>query len=257
MRELVYLSDGKLEQFLPTLRSTWRRPKVTLSSPFGGAEFDLAPEAERARLKHLERVTREIEASAKWFADDDISPGSWVAFEAPLNYVVLGGRFANLLMFTDIKNRTADYPTGGRIRLLMHGSARHLLTSRRPPEVEPPNEVDLPVYGDRGSDHELWVEMLVNSHDLLLETLRPEGVEVSPSSGYVRSRRQEVLGDAVRSLINALDAKVHPETAATLIGYARVTACLDFHQQLAPRAEYVRHAYVIASPLYVEYAPRD
>ncbi|WP_413787813.1 SAVMC3_10250 family protein [Streptomyces platensis] len=93
MRELVYLSDRKLEQFLPSLRSAWGRPKITLTSPFGGAEFDLAPEVERARMKHFQRVTREIESSAKWFTEGNILPGAWVAFEAPLNYVVLGGDF--------------------------------------------------------------------------------------------------------------------------------------------------------------------
>lgn len=113
-------------------------------------------------------------------------------------------------MFIDIKSGTEEYPTGGTVRLLMHGSARHLLTSRRPPEVEPPNEVDLPVYGDRGSDHELWVEMLVNSHDLLLETLRPEGMEAPPSDSHLAQRRREVLGDALESLIGALDEKSIP-----------------------------------------------
>src|SRR5215831_8261605 len=108
MHEVIYLSDAKLERFLPRLRSLWPRPKIGVRPPFGSLDLDLAPDAKKARLQHLKKVVDEIGLDAKWFTDPNAQPGQWVQFEAPLNYVILSEviftqseRLSNMLMFID------------------------------------------------------------------------------------------------------------------------------------------------------------
>ncbi|MGI3203113.1 SAVMC3_10250 family protein [Streptomyces sp. GLT-R25] len=138
MRELVYLSDGKLQRFVPKLRALWRRPDVTLSSPFGSVAFTGSPNYASSRLRNLRRIEKEIERSAGWFTESPIRAGRWVAFEAPLNYFTLAAPLSGTVLFVDTPKATAEYPTGGRVRLVLHGSSRHLLNSRTPRQIDPP-----------------------------------------------------------------------------------------------------------------------
>lgn len=98
MRELVYLSVAKLKQFLPELRS---RLKFTLKTPFAGVDIDPTPDATKSQLQHLAKVVAQIERSAGWFTDPEVVPGQWVAFEAPLNYVILPNEYGHILIFVD------------------------------------------------------------------------------------------------------------------------------------------------------------
>ncbi|MFF3062174.1 SAVMC3_10250 family protein [Streptomyces sp. NPDC057909] len=93
MRELVYLSDRKLGQFVPESRRRWIGRRLTAfraTTPVGGLELEAAADSdsERQKQKHLALVISRIEEQALWFQDPAARAGRWVYFEAPLNVVV-------------------------------------------------------------------------------------------------------------------------------------------------------------------------
>jgi hypothetical protein len=244
MRELVYLSDRKLEQFLPALRSMWPRPKVNIKTPIVEIGVEPTPEAGRSKLKQLARVIAHIERTARWFADPGAAAGQWVHFEAPLNYLVLdGGPVPGMTLFVDRATPSADYPEGGSTRLILHCSSNHLRIEGRPQAVIPPAGHAVESAVDVGSGPGVFT---ANNIDLLIDVLRSQpsasdGKSVAP--GHYVSRH---LPGATVDLLRAVDGRTHPETAAWMAGYARITAgFLD-----APG----KTRYVIASPLYIEYA---
>ncbi|MFH8293023.1 SAVMC3_10250 family protein [Streptomyces sp. NPDC018059] len=260
MRELLYLSDSKIQQFVPSLRTLWNRPDIAVTSPFGGIAFNGAPDARRTKFHHLARVVKRIERSARWFTEP-VQPGAWVAFEAPMNYFTLGAPFGGILLFSDIPRATEYYPSGGRVRLILHGSSRHLLISRPAVEVNPPGEqqIDAVFGGSSGDDFEI----LVSNLDLLQEALHSRGVD--PPAERIEFRRTHALRQAALQLVTALDAASHQETAAMMVGYARVTAYLDSMRMAwmsspkpTPEQEELSHAAcVVATPLYVEYGSTE
>ncbi|MEV0445803.1 SAVMC3_10250 family protein [Streptomyces spectabilis] len=260
MRELVYLSDSKIQQFVPDLRTSWNRPDIAITSPFGGISFNGTSDVTRMRLHHLKRVMKRVERSARWFTEP-VRPGAWVSFEAPMNYFTLGAPFNGMLLFLDIPRATEDYPTGGSVRLILHGSSRHLLVGRPAVEVNPPAEqqIDACFGGSFGDDFEI----LVSNLDLLQEALHSRGVD--SSAGSIEFKRTHALRHATLQLVSALDAASHEETATTLIGYARITAYLDsmrmsrmsFPKPTPEQEALSRAACVIATPLYVEYGSTE
>lgn len=261
MRELLYLSESKIRQFVPQLRTAWSRPDITVTLPFGSVAFQGAPDARRTQLRHLARVVKEIDRSARWFTEESLQPGAWVSFEAPMNYFTLGAPFNGVLLFADIPQATESYPTGGSVRLVLHGSSRHLLSSRSVAEVNPPPEQQFEaVFGGSSGDD---FEIVVSNSDLLREALHVRGVD--PPLRPIEFRRCTALRHAALQLLTTLDAASHPETAATLIGYARVTAYLPrmrlgpwCDSLIAPEQEQLSYAAcVIATPLYVEYGSTE
>jgi hypothetical protein len=240
VRELVYLSDRKLDQFLPTLRSLWPRPTVTVKTQVVEIGIDSSLNDQKNALKHLAKVIAHIERSARWFLDPGISPGQWVHFEAPLNYLVVDMADRDLVFFVDRNNATADYPTGGATRLVLHCSGAHLRTELSPAKVAAPP-------GDEigGSGPGLFS---ADSVQLLLRTLHaqrtPTAEHLPPEEVF------QHLPKATSRLLHAIDARIFPETAAWMAGYARVTA--SFALPADDSREPVR--YIIASPLYIEYA---
>ena len=249
MRELVYLSDHKLEQFLPTLRSLWPRPKINVKAPLIDIGLEPASDADRRKLKHLARVIAHLEATARWFLDSELDPGQWVHFEAPLNYLVVDSDGRDLVFFVDSGKATAHYPEGGTDRLLLHCSSRHLLVDRDPTRVPAPSSEGLPVKPRRGSVPDIFL------HDAMGVLLRSLHAQPQPSDEGYRPPRDAVIEDdlsfAVDRLVSTIDRRVHAETAAWMAGYARITACCTAP---TPPAR-----YIIASPLYIEYAtpPRN
>lgn len=239
MRELVYLSDRKLEQFLPALRSLWPRPKISFRSQL--VEFDVAPtqDGQRDRLRHLARVIAHIEKSARWFLDPDVSAGHWVHFEAPLNYLVLN---SELVFFVDRPTATPDYPAGGAGRLVLHCSSAHLRMETPPTRMSAPQGDPVPVPASGSGPGILSVDNI----QLLLKSLHARN-QPADEPRPLPEEHTWYLPAATSRLLRAIDARVHPETAAWMAGYARVTASFDL-----PAAAPVRH--VIASPLYIEYA---
>ncbi len=250
MRELVYLSDRKLEQFLPLLRSFWPRPKVNFKAH--GLEIAVEPKSDtkKSELKHLAKVIAHIDETARWFLEPGLEPGQWVHFEAPLNHLMVNREDSDLVFFVDRNTATTDYPSGGTTRLVLHCSGIHLRTRSRPVRIPaPPGEdvgcvvpVDL---SEGGSDGDYVFN--VNSIELLLIHLRAS----QPFDQYKHNDllyTRHHLNKATSELLRVIDARLYPETAAWMAGYARVTADLT-----APHDDAAAH-YLVATPLYIEYA---
>ncbi len=228
LREFIYLSDAKLRQFIPHPRRLRRPGALRLTTPVGGIDLD-APtdDAGSARGRQLDQVVGHLAESARWFGEPDLRPGEWVWFEAPLLYVTLRRANRDLVLFTDpIPGADPQYPSAD-CRLLMHGSARHLL-GMTPVSVEGPALTAT----DEGSSA---CTTFVTDAGEVVRTLTGAGHPAPPGAR------------GVRDLLAALDA-AQPDipTAAWTQGYARVTAALPA-TATAPRC-------LVASPLTVEYA---
>lgn len=235
MRELVYLSESKLAQFLPGPRGGWR-VRGSVSTPVGSVDVDPVRSADAERARRLERVIDQVARDARWYAEDDLRPGQWIQFEAPLNYNVLDQRyFRRMLVFLE--------PAGGSVRLLLHGSARHLAGTPSPVRVADSVE-DESGYGGGGESggggqSSGGYVHLARNVELLIGTMT--SADSSPEAAA--SVPPPSLAAATTRLVAALDAQTYPETAAWMTGYARVTVAL--------RDGGTR--YVVASPLNVEH----
>ncbi|MER6750323.1 MULTISPECIES: SAVMC3_10250 family protein [Streptomyces] len=224
MQEVIYLSDRKLSQFLSGLRSAWPRQRVSFSTPFGGMEVDPpAGTGPDLRGRHLTRVVRRVEESARWYAEEGLRPGQWVAFEAPLNYFALDTVDPAMVFF-------ADTPAPDRpVRLLLHGSAEHLITGLLPRVTEGTPESGALVRNLLGTH--------ASAPGALLAAL-------SDDLGAGADGRRPSLITALRGLLERIDGQTHPETAAAMRGYARVTTGFTSRGGTG---------LIVASPLYVEY----
>ncbi|MCA2200256.1 SAVMC3_10250 family protein [Streptomyces griseoincarnatus] len=224
VQEVIYLSDRKLSQFLPGLRSAWPRQRVSVSTPFGGVEVDPSPgPASDLWGRHLLRVVRRVEESARWYTEAGVRPGQWIAFEAPLNYFVLDGADPTMVFFADAPE--PDRP----VRLLLHGSVDHLIAGPPARVTDETRQSGTLVRNLLGSD--------ASAPGALLAAL-------SDDLGTGPDGRRPSLVTALHALLARIDAQTHPETAATMRGYARVTT--GFPATKLP-------GLLVASPLYVEY----
>ncbi len=233
MQEMIYLSDRKLAQFLPELRSAWPRPRISLTTPFGGVEVDTAAGRPDTRTEHLTKVVRRIEENAGWFTEEGLRPGQWVAFEAPLNHVVLDDLSTDMVLFVDAPEASKAYPTGGAVRLLLHGSPEHLVSGagrRQPAEVTVP-----------GAEEEELVRNVLGGG-----ASAPGGLLAALFGGLEAGEGQKPsLVAAIWRMISRLDERTYPEMAAWMRGYARITTGIVTRDG-GP-------GLVVASPLYVEY----
>ncbi|MGX9874058.1 SAVMC3_10250 family protein [Streptomyces cellulosae] len=231
VREVIYLSDRKLSRFLPGLRSAWPRQRVSVSTPFGGVEVDPSPgPASDLWGRHLLRVVRRVEESARWYTEAGVRPGQWIAFEAPLNYFVLDGADPTMVFFADTPD-TPDTPEPDHpVRLLLHGSVDHLIAAPPARVTDETRRSGTLVRNLLGSD--------ASAPGALLAALSDD-LDAGPDG-----RRPSLVG-ALHALMARVDAQTHPETAATMRGYARVTTGFPAAAKLP--------GLLVASPLYVEY----
>jgi hypothetical protein len=256
MRELVYLSDAKLRQFLPEPRRFFPagRAKVSVTTPVGGVEVEPgeASDGERTLARRFARVVAHVERGARWFGDEEVRAGQWVAFEAPLNHVGLRGEFEGMLLFADPAEPVEGYERGGLTRLVLHGSAKHLLLPERPLVTVRPRTLEVRgggggSGGDGGSAGLAYgsaaAYCVTTEAGYLLPDLaeRVDPIEDAP----VPVTAVRVLALGTRQLLASLDTQAGAATAAWTRGYARVTANLTDGSD----------RYLVASPLYVEYAP--
>lgn len=225
MRELIYVSQAKLRQLMPDLpgrSGRLRDMEGEVKTPLGGFKVG---KAVRETGPGLARVVAALEASPrapKWFADPEVRPGNWVHFEAPLSYAVTG----SVTFFLDSAASSAAYPTGGRLRLLLHGSQEHLVGA-------PPMAGFDRSYGPLGSQWNYAIEQL-NAHEPVVE---------ETAFDVDRHDAAEPRG-RLMALVGRVSTAMQTEfTAAWMGGYARVTARY-------PRGQ---GALLAATPLYVEY----
>jgi hypothetical protein len=104
MRELVYLSQRKLAQFRSTQRSGgfWRRiTTIGAKAPMGMGEVSFTLADAKSASPDLERVLKQVQLSAKWYEDEDVSPGEWVQFEALMNFAVIESKIGEVALHID------------------------------------------------------------------------------------------------------------------------------------------------------------
>jgi hypothetical protein len=255
VRELVYLSERKLRQFMIGKPRRWgSRPSIEGEVKFpgvGGVKVgSAAPAGGDEVIPDLVRVISALETSdraAGWFADDAVQPGQWVYFEAPLCYAPLSdGTLPEAVVFLDHGEPTASYPTGGAIRLLMHGSAEHLLGAAvTSPASEDDDRTDGSRNPSRYTDLRMFARLLyrLNRHSPSSDAEPDLDRMTAPYSTRYRLEMQ------VPRVVELLDDLLEPQlTAAWMAGHARVTAILPL-----PSGHDPDPVAVIATPLYVEY----
>ncbi|MEU5080896.1 hypothetical protein HB370_34785 [Streptomyces sp. DSM 40868] len=238
LREFVYVSDSKLRQFLPKPSRLSMPAAIRLNTPVGGVDLEQGPpDSERGRLRRLEKVDRHLNDRAEWFGDPAVRPGGWVWFEAPLRCVTLRGEYQHMVLFADpAPGEDEEYGRQTGCRLLMHGSARHLL-GYAPVSVEGPQLMDI-----EGGSSIGWSFLTSVGH-----VVRTLSLGSGPAAVDAPVPSTELHGAGVRELMAALDTR-HAQAggAALMQGYARVTTVLPASDTAA--------RLVVASPLTVEYA---
>jgi hypothetical protein len=201
----------------------WPRPRISFSTPFGGLEVDTATVANSDTTGgQLARVVSHIEETARWYAEEGLRPGQWVAFEATMNYVLLNGADTEMVLFVDIPSSQQD------TRLLLHGSAQHLIGNGALPAAEVLDPFVQRVLDGGASAPGAFAAALFD---------REVAEEQRPS-----------LFTALRQMLVDAEARTHPEMAAPMRGYARVTT--GFRRSHHP-------GLLVASPLYVEFDDND
>lgn len=247
MRELIYLSGRKLRQFdLPKARwNPFRRVReVSAKVPLdlGEVKLSLSDNAGNP-APDLDAVIDQIERSdraSKWYADDQVEPGDWVQFDAPLNYMRVGesdfGPADNLsqseaLVFLEPRQEgeSENYNTP---RLLLHGSMGHLVGGNR-------------------------------------ESMLDAGLSPSFGPEFFSMLGRCVPGDQLpdglaETLVQQLDRRYGLSTAAWMTGYARVTLRSRIENRVydvdawksSRRSEYrvQTESLIAASPLFVCYS---
>lgn len=250
LRDVIYLSVGKLQQFLPEPRRAPRAGAVRLSTPFGlGVDVDAqAADGEQGRMRHLRQVQKHLEETAYWYEEPCLRPGLWVQFEAPMRCVTLRGAYRDLLLFVDSEPRSGDSSTpgsgGGGVgcRLLLHGSAQHLLGWT-------PQLTDGPALNEIVGGGDSVGAVFLTRAGQVVEVLSPAGdpgADAPADAASASPLAPALSAEGIRDLLRALDAGHGGiDTAAPMTGYARVTALLP-EQDGVPRC-------LVASPLTVEY----
>ncbi|MFD7581704.1 SAVMC3_10250 family protein [Kitasatospora sp. NPDC059817] len=245
MREVIYLSEGKLNEFLPEPRRVRPVVKLRASVPFAGLDVETpAPNNMQDLRRHLKQVEKKMARHALLHTDPNLEPGRWVMFEARLNWFTLRGRYRDLVLFVDSERSHEAVSTR---RLLLHGSARHLRGSK-PVQVDGPTLAGLEDGGNSSGTIFVTnaghvVNALAYNQDVpALESTADEENSPEPAAPLHR------LG--VRDLLAALDAEsTEVSTSAVVSGLARVSAVLP---ETAGDP-----GCLVASPLIVEYVKQQ
>jgi hypothetical protein len=126
MRELIYLSERKIQQFTIG-QPWWRRMKLErIKIPMvGEIAFSHKGNLARATNAEVDRILAQLDKSSratKWFDDPEVRPGDWVQFELPLTYVILTDN-------NDLPNMVVFHSWPGKHvgTFLLHGSIDSLV----------------------------------------------------------------------------------------------------------------------------------
>ncbi|WP_225813636.1 SAVMC3_10250 family protein [Streptomyces spinosus] len=238
MREIVYLSESKLRQFMPEPRRAPRTAALRVTTPFGGIDMD-APTTDEEQSRHRRQVYRHVELVADWYERPGLRPGQWVQYEVPLRCVTLSGAHEDLVLFVDPAPGGDLNPASGQsCRLLMHGSVRHLRGWN-------PMSVDGPVLEVANSASSLG-HAFVTRAGQVVEALTRHRDPMAADQAASRTA-PDLHRRGVQELLHALDNEdLSLDTSALMTGYARVTGVLPGSSANRP--------CVVASPLIVEYA---
>lgn len=185
--------------------------------PFGLVEAEVDDDVSRIIAARLSEIVEHLNImrTVKWFADDSVTAGDWVQFEAPLNIDVgIDSNGGPLLMW--------NTPSSGQnegARLLLHGSEY--------------NMVDASLYIDEGK-----------------LTRRPSMSRTAFFIDYLKTTgaADAELRNTIEGVLRQCDSALAEPTASWMSGYARVTLRSEPPQAWDGDNDPV----LIASPLFVE-----
>lgn len=235
MREFIYLSDRKLQQFLPEPIPKWRRMgrlKAQINAPIGSisVESSSANDNQADKVIQLQNVVRHVEQRAKWWDADDVEAGDWIFFEERINYwVIQVSKGSAVALFLNLAQDEIR-----RTRLLLHGSPEHLTSGVKAQDRLSSESASLsPSDGSRFRDMLPVLRKVVRSLDNGSKKQEPYGARN--------------LSWDIEDLVLALGKSNTPATATWLAGYARVTARIE-----ASSTKKTKATLITASPLYLE-----
>lgn len=249
VRELVYLSKSKLRQFdLGSKRGLLGQAKATIKDPMGISELTVETVVPREKLPKIDTVLTALDGSDRapvWFTEP-VQPGQWVRFEAPMSYIVIG----TAVVLLDVEEPSIAYPSGGGIRLLLHGSAEHVVGTVQPQRTSVDElSAQAATHSPFGIDAEAFASVFNHFFRLIdyASTLDINGFEEDRVMSFKNSIRAAGLDHVLLTVSRHLHL---PYTAEWLAGCARVTA-------VAPSPS-GHGTTLFATPLYVErVAPPD
>lgn len=243
MRELVYVSKRKLQQFdLGGWRGPASRVKATAKVFLGVGEITVEPDGVRRDYPNVDAVLRALDQSDRapvWF-EDEVQPGQWVQFEAPMSYTTVG----KAVVFLDVDQPSIAYPGGGERRLVLHGSAEHLVGG----DTQPRTSVDA-LSEEAARCSSVGAEAFASVFNHFFDLIEYASVHdvSSRDDRQMVSFRRRMSASGLEHVLPTVGRHLHlPHTAAWMAGCARVT-------NVAPPTNADRAMTLFATPLFVEY----
>jgi hypothetical protein len=237
LRELLYLSVRKLEEFQTAERAgLMRRLTGEVNLSIFGSSLRVGPGANPSTLSARGAIIRKMDmvvdhinsaASPVWYKSADHA-GQWVQFEVGLHYCIFPG--SNLFMAWETiphyqwswgsGDPDRDYPDPGPPRIILHGSANHVVGS-----TSTCNDSAMVVEVGQSSRYSHFVNLL----EMIFGAAPfPPGVEPDPGS-------TDFMGHLYQTLTE-VEGRVD---AGWFAGYARLSTI-------------PQRGCLMASPLYVE-----
>lgn len=249
MRELVYLSNRKLQQFdLGSKRGLLGRIMASIKVPIGIGQLTVETAGPQERLPTLDTVLAALDGDDRapvWFTEP-VQPGQWVHFEAPMSYIVIG----KAVVFLDVDEPSTAYPSGGEVRLLLHGSAEHVVGTTQPPRTSVDElSTQAAKYSSDGVDAEAYASVF-NHFFRLIDHASRQDID-SVEEDRMLSFKNSIRAAGLDHVLPTVSRHLHlPSTAAWMAGCARVTA--------VARSAAGHRSTLFATPLYVQHvAPPD
>jgi hypothetical protein len=264
MRELIYLSQNKLQRF-QTERSAglWQRVRqVEVKAPLGaGVNVGLSDPIAKSH-PDLAKVVKHIDRSdspARWFEEEGLEPGEWFKFEARLNYVIYSEIVESYGPKGALKTPPAPPPPplffwqpkpgpkkSSALVLLLHGSPENLVGV---------NPADLPV---QTATIRRTGSVLSELSKFLFQLRTVESEEDLPAKPYHTDGFFQTFEGQIYELCQRLYKMLPSGTASRMAGYAQVTALMevpDFIGSDVIRWDTRSICVLLATPLYVEQLP--
>jgi len=218
MRELVYMSQAKLDQFQKETSRLDYVPRIT-SAEYRGVKIE-TPARSKSIENKLDKTISHLHKSVKWYSSSDVHTGEWVQFQALVNYEILHYRSADsdeneLLLLWSVL--ALD-----EVTLLLHGSPSNLIEAFGIGASQPGTLKSLPPSTQLG----------------ILSALRSLGGD---------DDRNDLMWQ-LSKLMKKLRDDVPDSLSSPMGGIARITAKVKTVEGAA---------VVIATPLYVERQPRS
>lgn len=262
MRELLYVSDSKLQRFDLSQAPRRRRPRLRMESRLsvpGVGSVTISPaDQAAAEVSLLQQVVTAIESSERAPVPIDapgITAGQWVTVTRTFSYAAL---LRAAVFFLD-RDPTPDVLDQGQLRVLLHGSFHHLRAAYQ------------------GTDSVLLLVAAGASGHNIYDIIRVFARSCGPDGEFDAQQALEEIEDAfvsparrrrptdwldVSRFVSQLESLMPPpETFAVMSSLARVTAIVPYYKRTAPtEAPWDTDGLersgelVIASPLFVAYA---